>query len=255
MNNSTLFKQREEKQQLVRQEILLQGYDPADFTIFMAEKKYNGTDVDAWTYSQLLYVIISQRIDYYIADTRVQNIHEAFFRRQADPKDRCINLKGLATEKLSCGGSIERASSGGGPFIELLSKEKSIQSELRAATTDWDQYRLIDSGIKCGGRRCNTSDRQLLVTSDYKDQPVSDDNSPLIQSELHTSHDHQNNDIDQRRCNRSSQGLIPNHSTTPVPLEGGQVWQWLSENTEVHNIGLPTDCPPALTSHEGRYWV
>ena len=48
--------QRQEKQNLIREEILVKGYDPKDFEQFMLEKMPQGNNVDIWSYSQIQYV-------------------------------------------------------------------------------------------------------------------------------------------------------------------------------------------------------
>lgn len=48
--------QRQEKQNLIREEILMKGYDPKDFEQFMLEKMPQGNNVDIWSYSQIQYV-------------------------------------------------------------------------------------------------------------------------------------------------------------------------------------------------------
>jgi hypothetical protein len=45
--------QRQEKQNLIREEILGKGYDPKDFEQYMLEKKPLGNNVDIWSYSQI----------------------------------------------------------------------------------------------------------------------------------------------------------------------------------------------------------
>jgi hypothetical protein len=49
--------QRQEKQNLIREEILGKGYDPKDFEQYMLEKKPLGNNVDIWSYSQIQYVM------------------------------------------------------------------------------------------------------------------------------------------------------------------------------------------------------
>ena len=49
--------EKELKQRYLRDMILDCGYDVDDFCKFMTKKRYNGTDVDNWTFEEIVEVI------------------------------------------------------------------------------------------------------------------------------------------------------------------------------------------------------